>query len=243
LLEHYSPLYFIATALLTILVGDIHLATKLLLWGCHVASVFVMFWFLREVTRRNLAALVGAMAYAVSFLRLHILLYQGDLQIAVLFLLYPLLLLLVERYLAGRSSARSTFVLVTCAFAVLILNHHGYAFFGLVLFAVYLIARLAVTRGPFLDRFTVLVLFGVSAVVSLFMTSFLLGPFLFAMAEHRGMQNSAFPIVIPNLRGPLMLVKLFRGSALGAGSSLGYVGVSIGLMAIVGFVYAVGRRL
>src|SRR4051812_40373808 len=43
LLEHYGSLYFIVTALLTIVFGDIHVATKLLLWGCHVVSVFTMF--------------------------------------------------------------------------------------------------------------------------------------------------------------------------------------------------------
>src|SRR5262249_32730628 len=158
------PLYFIATALLTIVFGDIHLATKLLLWGCHVASVFAMFWFLREVTRRNLPALVGAMAYALSFLRLHILLYQGDLQIAVLFVLFPVIRALAERFLRGRGSARTTFVLTTMALAVLILNHHGYAFFGLVLLAVYLVARLAVTPAPLWPRIKVLALFGAAEV-------------------------------------------------------------------------------
>lgn len=242
LLEHYGPLYFIATALLTMTFGDVHVATKLLLWGCHIASVFAMFAFLREVTRRNLPALVGAMAYALSFLRLHILLYQGDLQIAVLLVVYPLILLVAERYLHGRSNARNTFVLVTFALAVMILNHHGYAFFGLVLLAIYLVARLAVTPGPLLDRFKILVMFGFAEVAALLMTSFLLGPFMFAMAEHRGMNTSAFPILIPNPRGFLMLVKLFRWSALGDGSSLGYVGLSIGFLAVVGSVFGVRRR-
>lgn len=243
LLEHYGPLYFIATALLTILFGDIHLATKLLLWGCHVFSAFAMFWLLREVTRRNLAALVGSIAYAISFLRLHILLYQGDLQIAVLFAVYPLVLLLAERYIRSRANARSTFVLTSVALAALILNHHGYAFFGLVLLAIYLVARLAVTPGSLGERFRILVLFGCAEAAALLMTSFLWVPFMFAMNEHRGMGNSAFPLLIPNLLGPVMLVKLFRWTAVSDGSSLGYVGLSIGALAVIGLVYSLKRRI
>src|SRR5262249_29604118 len=55
--------------------------------------------------------------------------------------------------------------------------------------------------------------------------------------------NSAFPILIPNPLGLVMLVKLFRWSALGDGSSLGYVGLSIGLFAVMGALYAVRRRV
>ena len=242
LLANYSPLYFITTALLTIALGDIHLATKLLLWGCHVASVFAMFWFLREVTRRNLPALVGALAYALTFLRLHILLYQGDLQLSVVFALLPLLLLLVERYFRIRTNARVTFVLTTVALAVLIVNHHGYAFFALVLLAVYLVARLAVTSGSLGGRFRILVMFGCAEVAALLITSFLWAPFMFAMAEHRGIGNSAFPILIPNLKGPIMLVKLLRWTLVGDGSSLGYLGLSILLLAVIGIVHGLKQR-
>jgi hypothetical protein len=243
LLENYSAFYFMATALLTMLFrGDIHTATKLLLWSCHAGSVFVMFWYLRTATRRRLPSLIGAMAYGLSFFRLHILLYQGDLQVAVVFLLCPLLLLVTERYFENRSSARTTFVLATSTLALLIFNHHGYAFFVLVLYVIYLVARLAVTPVPFWDRFKVLVMFGFAEVASLFMNAFLLGPFLFAPDEFHGMQNSAFPLVIPNLRAPVMLVKLFRWSALGDGSSLGYIGLSVGVLAVIGSIYALRRR-
>ena len=236
LLSNYGPLYFIVTALLTIVFGDIHLATKLLLWSCHLLSVWVMFAYLRETTRRNLPALVGAFAYAISFLRLHILLYQGDLQLSLVFALYPAILLLVERYLRIRSNARSTFVLMTLALSVLILNHHGYGFFGLVLLAIYLVARLAVTADSLWQRFKILVLFGCAEVTALLITAFLWLPFLVSMGEHRGMNDSAFPILIPNPRGPIMLVKLFKWTMVGDGSSLGYIGLSIGVLAVIAIV-------
>lgn len=243
LLANYGPLYFFVTAVLTLVLGDIHSATKLLLWLCHAASVLTMFWFLREVTRRNLAALVGAFAFALSFLRLHILLYQGDLQIAVLFAMYPAVLLLVERHLRIRNNARSTFVLTSLTLALLILNHHGYAFFGLVLLAVYLVARLWAAGGPVGARVRTLALFAAAEVAALAMTAFLWAPFMFAMQEYRGIGNSAFPILVPNLLGPIMLVKLFKWGAVGDGSALGYVGLSIGALAAVGVVHGVKRRV
>src|SRR5204862_615079 len=61
-------------------------------------------------------------------------------------------------------------------------------------------------------------------------------------AEHRGMPNSAFPLLIPNPLGPLMLVKLFRWSALGDGGTIGYVGLSIGAMAVIGAAHGLRRR-
>jgi hypothetical protein len=242
LLANYGPLYFLVTALLTLALRDVHLATKLLLWSCHIVSIFTMFWFLREVTRRNLPALVGAVAYALSFHRLHILLYQGDLQLSVLFAAYPLLLLLVERYLRIRTNARITFVLVTATLATIILNHHGYAFFGLVLLAIYLVARLAVTPGSRREHFKILVFFGCAEVASLLVSSFLWAPFLFAIGEHRGMGSSAFPILIPNPAGLIMLGKLFRWSALSDGTSIGYVGVSIGVLAVIGGIHGIRHR-
>ena len=248
LLANYGCLYFIATALVTLLLGDIHVATKLLLWTGHIVSVFAMFWFLREVTRQRLPALVGAVAYALSFHRLHILLYQGDLQLSIIFALYPLLLLLAERYIRIRTNARLTFVLVTAVHAALILNHHGYAFFGLVLFAIYLAARLAVTPAPLWERFKILALFGCAEVASLMVTAFLWAPFLFAMEEFRGQGsagqgNSAFAILLPNPASPILLLKLFRWSAVSDGTSVGYVGLSIGILAVIGAVYGVKRRL
>jgi hypothetical protein len=78
--------------------------------GCHVGSVFTMWWFLREATGRRLAALVGAIAFGLTFHRVHIILFQGDLQVAVVFLLLPVALLLSERFIrrgrirGGRSS-------------------------------------------------------------------------------------------------------------------------------------------
>jgi hypothetical protein len=242
LLAHYGPLYFIATALLTMATADIHVATKLLLWLCHVGSVFTMWWFLREATGRRLAALVGAVAFGLTFHRVHIILFQGDLQVAVVFLLLPIALLLSERFMRTRAHPRRTFIALALVLAATILNHHGYAFFALVFLGLYWIGRMAVTREPLAQRVRTLIVLGAAAGAALVMSAFLLVPFMSGMAEHRGMPNSAFPLLIPNWRGPIMLVKLFRWSALGDGGTIGYVGLSIGVMALVGALHGVRRR-
>ena len=242
LLAHYGPLYFIATAALTLLTGDIYVATKLLLWACHVGSVFTMWWFLRDATGRRLAALVGAVAFGLTFHRVHIVLYQGDVQIAVLFLLYPVALLLSERFMRTRERPRATFVALTLVLAAIILNHHGYAFFGLVFLGVYWLARLAATSVSLALRARMLLLLGGAAGAALLTSAFLLVPFVWGMAEHRGMPNSAFPILIPNPRAPLMLLRLFRWSAVGDGNTIGYVGLSIALLALLGVRDGIRRR-
>jgi hypothetical protein len=242
LLAHYGPLYFIATALLTLATADIHVATKLLLWGCHVGSVFTMFWFLREATGRRLAALVGAIAFGLTFHRVHIILFQGDLQVAVVFLLLPVALSLSERFMRTRAHPRRTFVALALVLAATILNHHGYAFFALVFLGLYWIGRMAATREPLVQRARTVVVLGAAAGAALVMSAFLLVPFMLGMAEHRGMPNSAFPLLIPNPLGPIVLVKLFKWSALGDGGTIGYVGLSIGVMAVIGAAHGLRRR-
>ena len=242
LLTHYGPLYFAVTAVLTLLTGDVHLATKLLLWACHVASIFAMFAYLREVTRRDLAALVGALAYALSFHRIHIVLYRGDLQVAALFAIVPVLLLLVERFLRTRAGARSTFVLLTLGMAAMVLNHHGYGFFGLVLLGLYVFVRLAAASGPLVDRLRLLTFFALAEVAAVCISAFLIVPFMFGMDEHRGMPNSVWPILTPNPLGPILLTKLFRWTLVGDNTSIGYVGLSIGLLALGGLAYGIRRR-
>ena len=141
LLQYYAPLLFVVIAVLNLIFQDIDVATKLVLWTSHVGSVFVMFYFLREVTRNDLSSLLGSLAYALLFHRIHIVLYQGDLHLSLVFLLYPLIFLILEKYLNGRFPARKAFLLFSFAASALILTHHAYAFFGLVFVAVYLLVR------------------------------------------------------------------------------------------------------
>ena len=243
LLANYGPLYFITTALLTLLFGgDIHLATKLLLWACHVGSVFVMFFFLREATKRNLGALIGAVAYALPFHRVNIILYQGDLQVAALWLVFPALLLIAERFISTRATPRRTFVLLTTMLSVMILNHHGYAFFGLILFAIFVAVRLMLTPGDLRDRAKVLAFFAAAEVGSLCVGAFLLVPFMFDQSEYRGMPHWAFVMLVPNPRAPLLFLKMFQWSATGHATTVVYVGLSIGVLAALGSFHAIRHR-
>jgi hypothetical protein len=202
-----------------------------------------MFLFAREVARRTAPALVAALAYALSFHRLHIILYQGDLQVAVVFVIFPLVLWSYEHFLRTRAHARRTFVLVSLALAAMILNHQGYAFFGLVFIAIYLATRLLSMPSPVRQRIMLLLFVAGTQLAALLMSALLIVPFLFDVDDIRGMQNTTFSILIPNPRAPLLLLKLFRWSAMSDGTSVGYIGLSVGVMAILGGAYAVRRRI
>lgn len=234
IVEHYGPLYFTVTALLTFALGSVHLATKVLLWLTHVASVFVMYLFLREVTRKEFPALVGACAYLLSFHRVHILLYRGDLQLAIVYLLYPAILLVIERFLRTRQRPARSFLFLAFLLTALILNHHGYAFFGMVFLGVYLLVRLGLAGMEWRERFRLLTFFTLAFVSAALLSAFSLVPFVAGGELVRGMRETPFSILIPSLRAPLVLLEMFRWSPNGGNDNVGYIGLSIAVFALVG---------
>ena len=243
ILQYYGPLYFVATALLTLLFGDIHLATKLLLWAPHFGSAFTMYFYLREVIGRPLPSLVGAAAFVLAFHRLHIILYQGDVQLSIVFFLYPLILFLIERFLRADTRPKLTLVLLSLTFAALVLNHHGYAFFGLVFAGIYTLVRVALWRQSTKEKMRALAFFALSGTCGLFMSAFLLVPFLLDTSHIRGMPATPFAILVPNYRAPLLFLKMFTWANVGDGSNVGYMGLSIGLAATLAIPFVVRNRI
>ncbi len=251
MLGSYAPLFFWVTAPLALVLGDVHLATKLVLWSAHVASIFFMFWFLREATKGTPAAILGAFAYGLAFHRAHIILYRGDLNLSLVFVLYPILFLMVERYRNGRGKPRTAFLVFSLALAGLILNHHGYGFFGSVLAGLYLAVRIALTPIPWRERGKGLAFFGLAAISAGVISAFSLVPYVLDAHLARGMREAPFEMLIPNLQVPLLLYQrffrspiyyMFRWTVIGDAGNIGYVGLSIGVFALVAVPFVVRRR-
>lgn len=251
-LAYYAPLFFWITGSLALLFGDVHLAVKLVLWTSHVASMFAMFWFLREATGRVRPAVLGAFAYGLAFHRLHIILYGGDLNLSLIFVLYPLLFFLIERFVRTRARPRTTFLWFTLTMAALILTHHGYGFFGSVLVGLYLLVRLALTPMAFTERARVLAFFGAAVVAAGAVSTFSLAPYVLDAHLVRGMKEAPFEILIPNWRIPILLYRrffhspiyyMFHWTLVGDAGNIGYVGLSIGLFALVAIPFVVKRRM
>jgi hypothetical protein len=247
LLEYYAPLLFVVVAVLHLVVQDIDIATKLLLWTSHVGSVFAMFYFLREVTRNDLSSLLGSVAYALMFHRIHIVLYQGDLHLALVFLLYPWIFLIAERYLNGRLPPRKALLSFSLAVAALVLTHHAYAFFGLVFVAVYLAVRVGTNGSGWADKFKTLGFFAFGGLWAFFCSAFSLLPFIMELGDVRGMPKIPFHLLLPteapSLKGLSTLAgTMVRWTPVGQVGNVTYVGISVMLLSLLSAGYAIVKR-
>jgi hypothetical protein len=248
LLEYYAPLLFIVIAVLNLIFQDIDVATKTVLWTSHIGSVFAMFYFLREVTRNHLSSLLGALAYGLMFHRIHIVLYQGDLHLSLVFLLYPLIFLIAEKYLNGSFPTRKALLLFSLTAATLVLTHHAYAFFGLVFVSVYLLVRVLSGENGWVEKFRALVFFAIAAMWAFFFSAFSLVPFIMELGEVRGMPKIPFHLLLPTA-APSMdgLYTLFgtmiRWTPVGQMGNVTYVGISLLLFFVLSTGYVVVQRM
>jgi 6-pyruvoyl-tetrahydropterin synthase related domain len=242
LLHFYAPLYFVTVGLPTIAFGDIHLATKLVLWLTHVGSMFTMFLFLKEA-RNTHSAILGSLAYGVVFHRISIILYSGDVILCIIWLLYPLLFFATEGYLSRRLTVRASFLLIALSTAGIILTHHAYAFFGGVFMAVYVLVRVLAGDGDRMARIKALGFFALSAVAGFLIGAFSLLPFILEYDQVRGMPALPFSALLPFPPGPELFAQMLTWLPAGhPNTTMAYVGLSLFVFSLVSTVYAVKER-
>jgi len=97
LFEFYSPGYYLLTAALGILGGDISLATKLVLYAGQILAVVAFYGFLIRLGAAPLSALFGALLFLHDAERWMVLAVIGNYPTLVLYVVAPLLLLAVQR--------------------------------------------------------------------------------------------------------------------------------------------------
>lgn len=97
LFEFYSPGYYLLTAALGILGGDVVMATKLALYAGQLLSVVAFYGFLIRLGAAPLAALFGALLYLQDAERWMVLGVIGNYPTLLLYVVAPLLLLAVQR--------------------------------------------------------------------------------------------------------------------------------------------------
>lgn len=246
LLQYYAPLLFVVIALFYLVFQDIDVATKVVLWTSHIGSVFVMFYFLREVIRNELSSLLGALAYALIFHRVYIVLYQGDLHLSLVFLLYPLILFITEKFLNRGFHGRKAFVSLTLTISALILTHHAYAFFGLVFFAVYLFVRVCAAGSFWTARLRTLLFFALSGIAAFLVSAFSLLPFILGLQEVRGLPKIPFHLLLPALPSlealRIVLEIMLRWTPVGHNGNVTYVGISLLLFFLLSAAYVIKAR-
>ena len=242
LLEFYAPLYFYVTGAITALLGDLHSATKLVLWASHLGSMVTMYLFLVTATRRPADALLGALCYGLAFHHMHIILYRGDLHMALIYLLYPTLFMHVERHVRGALDLRGAFLRLAFSAFLLIIAHHAYAFFGLVFFSLYALLRYGCdpARRVSLPRAVAPLLLALTGGAA--MATFLLLPAVADQAWVRGMPGLPFMILVPTPPRLGFLKAMLDWQLIGNRNNISYLGISVAALAVLGAIHAWRRR-
>jgi hypothetical protein len=246
LLQYYAPLLFVVIAIFYLIFQDIDIATKLVLWSSHIGSVFIMFYFLRQVTRNDLSSLLGSLAYALMFHRIYIVLYQGDLHLSLVFLLYPLILLIIEKYLNGLLYGRKALLCFTFATSALILTHHAYAFFGLVFVALYLLVRVIGWENTWAGKIQALSFFAFSSICAFLVSAFSLLPFILELQDVRGMPKVPFHLLLPVLPSlealNIIIGTMARWTLVGHNGNVTYIGISLMIFSLLSIAYIIKER-
>jgi Ca2+/Na+ antiporter len=237
LLQFYGPLFFVIGGAAANLVGNVEWTTKVFLFLLHSGSAFPMYWWARSVGLSRQAAFVGALAYILTFQHTHTIVWTGALPVAVIYFLFPCVLLAAEK-IAARPSARWV-VFLSIGTAGLILGHNGYAAQGLQLVLLYVLLRWVLHGACRMEPMRVLtIVLGIAGGVLL--CSGFLWP---VIAEGKWVyQPTEIPFLLPGVPTIEFLKKLFVWRNLASGWTVAYLGISMVGFALIGGCSAWRRR-
>jgi hypothetical protein len=232
-LQFYSPLFFVVGGAMANLAGSVEWTAKALLFLLQAGSAFPVYAWSRSLGAPRSASLVAGLGCVLSFQQTHTIVWTGALPVSLVFVLFPLLLLSVERLLLGRSVL---WMLVAAgATAGLVLSHHGYAAYSLQLAAAYAVLRclLPVGARPGPKR---LVTVALSLAAGIAVCSGFLWPLL-READWVHVPNEV-PLLLPAVPSLSYLKKLVLWSNAWSGWTAAYLGITLLGFALIGAVRA-----
>ena len=242
-MQFYSPLYYTVIAMVSLLAQNVWGAVKIVHLGLHILSVVIVFLYVYNLTKSRYAGLAAAFTVGFAFYRYHTIFYLGRLNMGPTFVIFPLQLYLVDRFIIAKDR-RIIGVALAVVSAMGLSTHAFYGGFGGLFAAVYAVVRVLVHRldiNTFYQKTRVLmqlvIWFGIGILASLFYT-------LPAFIERELSLVNDF--IGSSFATPLISVTdvlVFEGSLYGSGWWGGYVGLSVVLLAFSGFISAsLGRR-
>jgi len=172
----YAPTTFWPITWIGLAVQDPTLATKLFLFGTHVASGLTAFALARTLWGSRTAAFVTGLGYAGSFAHLHLILYRGTVPQALSVAVLPLALLFLHRVLVGRGHITPAWLGLILAAGLLLANYLPFGVAAGLFLGLYALAFLA-TGGAAWRRLGPLVSAGLAACA---LAGFVLVPALLA---------------------------------------------------------------
>lgn len=176
LLEFYSPGWYWVTAGTSLLVGDLILSTKLVVWVAQVASVLCLFAMVRRLTGRTLPALLAAALLIHSAERGVVVGILGNYPTALLYLAIPAMLWHFWKCTTGEVARMQLFAGHALLVGVMLLGHFANAVLVLPAILVFEVTRLAQAIPGNRERLVVLSVVGGSYLAAFGLAAFSLIP-------------------------------------------------------------------
>jgi len=176
LLEFYSPAWYWISAAAGLALRDVVLAVKLLVWAAQVASVLLLFAFVRRITARTLPAVLAAALLIHSAERGVVFGIVGNYPSTIVYLAIPAVLLLGWGCSEGKMAPRRLFAGQALLVGAMLAAHFANAILVLPAILAFEITRIAqAASSPRAKAFTAV---GGSLVVAVALVAFALVPAL-----------------------------------------------------------------
>lgn len=175
LLRFYAPGFFLITGTISLLTGSPEWSVKVFLFLMHAGSAFPVYFWARATGASRVSSLLSGAVITLSFLHTHTVIWTGSLPISAIFVLYPLILLALEKSFTG--GKKRWLMVLALSISLIVLFHHGYAAYGLQLAVLYLMLRWLLS-GEGKTGIRPVIRIGLAIISALLMCAFFLLPVL-----------------------------------------------------------------
>lgn len=243
--QFYGPLFSVVAAAFNLVLDNPSWAAKLTLLLFHLSSVVGSYLFLRELTGSRRAGFFAGLAAATLYLRLHLAIYPGRYGDASIWAAYPFVYVFTERLV---KAVRFPDIFgLAAAVSLCVFGSIGHSYYFLLLWGAYATLRLLLLPEPLARRGRVFLAVVAGGLLGFLFASYYLYSFLvearWSVADAY-FRSDKLGGREPGIFAPLLLwnsynLSLFR---LDQPWQSAYLGLSLVLLAAVGFVLILLRR-
>ena len=176
LLEFYSPLWYWLSAATSLLLRDLILSVKLVVWAAQVSSVVLLFAFVKRITARTLPAVLAAVLLIHSAERGMIFGVVGNYPSTLLYISIPALLLLAWGCAEGKIAPRRLFAGQSLLLGAMLAAHFANALLVLPAILAFEVTRIAQAASGPRDKAKAFIAIGGSLAIALALVAFALVP-------------------------------------------------------------------
>ena len=242
LMQFYSPLYSTFIAVISFVTDNVWNAVKILHIILHILSLFAIYYYVSNLTKSKYAGLVSSFALGFAFYRYHVFFYVGVLNMAPTFVLFPMQLYLVDRFLDINKNVRVGIKLAIIS-AIGLLCHAYFGGYSGLFVGLYVVLR--VFTLPLLNS-SLKVRIGTISKLYFWLFMGMLASLFYTLPALLESHLSTVQewVVDDFLLPPMSLtdVLTFDGSQGGNGWWGGYIGLSVVSISLIGYSWVIIKR-